>query len=142
MRALTAVLGALIVFSAVAYAAPKNEKKTMYITIHGKNYAVWLEANETAQAIAAALPLDLKMERFGGHEFWATLPFVPPFAQPRTSQIKAGHVYYWDGWNAFVINYIDWDISPYKVVHIGEIADRTICAVLDKAPEHITAKAE
>ena len=142
MKALFAMLGALAVFSNAGYAAPKSVKPVMSVMIDGKKYAVRLENNETAQTIAAALPLELTMERFGGHEFWAKLPFVPPFAQPRTSQIKAGHVYYWDGWNAFVINYIDWDISPYKVVHIGEIADRTICAVLDKAPEHITAKAE
>ena len=141
MKALSAALGLLMICSA-AFAAPKSVKNTMFVAINGKNYAVRLEANETAQAIAAALPLDLKMERFGGHEFWATLPFVPPFAVPRTSQVKSGHVYYWDGWNAFVINYIDSDIAPYNVVHVGEIADKTICAVLDKAPEHITAKAE
>ena len=108
----------------------------------GMKIVVGDKSLKNAQAIAAALPLDLKMERFGGHEFWAKLPFVPPFAHPRTSQVKAGHVYYWDGWNAFVVNYIDSDIAPYNVVHVGEIADKTICAVLDKAPEHITAKAE
>ena len=47
-------------------------------------------------------------------------------------------MYYWDGWNAFVINYIDSDISPYKVVHIGEITDQSVVDVLTNAEEQIT----
>lgn len=66
------------------------------------------------------------------------LPFTPVFDQIRTSEIKAGHVYYWDGWNAFVINYVDYDISPYKVVHIGEITDTAISSYLQNADENIS----
>ena len=50
---------------------------------------------------------------------------------------QAGHVYYWDGWNAFVINYIDSDISPYKVVHIGEIKDKSVCNILTAGADNI-----
>ena len=129
-------------FAALALCVPalaEEEKQTMQIVIGDRHYEIRLERNETAQAIAAALPLSFEMKRFGGHEFYATLPFRPPFAAERTSQIKAGCVYYWDGWNAFVINYIDWDISPYKVVRVGEIADKSICTALDAASDSIAA---
>lgn len=46
-------------------------------------------------------------------------------------------MYYWDGWNAFVINYIDSDIGPYKVVHIGEIKDKSICDILATGTDNI-----
>lgn len=53
---------------------------------------------------------------------------------------NAGHVYYWDGWNAFVINYVDYDIAPYKVVHIGEITDAKISSYLQNADENIVIR--
>ena len=53
------------------------------------------------------------------------------------SDIKAGHIYYWDGWNAFVINFEDYDISPYKVVHIGEIKSEDISDILKNSGEII-----
>lgn len=57
------------------------------------------------------------------------------------SQIKAGHLYYWGGWNAFVINYEDADISPYKVAHLGEV-DGDISEVLRKAADKVTVRVE
>ncbi|WP_455617358.1 cyclophilin-like fold protein [Eisenbergiella sp.] len=65
----------------------------------------------------------------------AELPFTPFFDETRTSEIKAGHVNYWD---AFVMNYIDYDISPYKVVHIGKITDQSVVDVLTSAEEQVT----
>lgn len=66
-------------------------------------------------------------------------PVRPEFAAERTSHIQAGHLYYWDGWNAFVINYEESSIEPYKVVHIGKInnADE-FCAYLRKANDNIS----
>lgn len=49
-------------------------------------------------------------------------------------------MYYWDGWNAFVINYIDSDISPYNVVHVGEITDAGISDLLADAEENISIR--
>ena len=51
-------------------------------------------------------------------------------------------MYYWDGWNAFVINYIDSDITPYEVVHIGEITDASVSEMLENAEDTITIKVE
>lgn len=83
----------------------------MKITINGTPYEVLLDENVTVADIVGHLPLELEMERYADHEYYAELPFTPAFDEERTSQIKAGHVYYWDGWNALVVNYIDWDIT-------------------------------
>lgn len=102
----------------------------MKIIMDGKTYSVLPDANITFNEISQKLPLELSMKNFGKHEFWAELPFKPEFAMERTSKILEGHIYYWDGWNAFVINYIDWDIAPYSVVHLGKIEDKSICDTL------------
>lgn len=118
-----------------------EETQIMNITLDGQNYSVSLDNNETFKDIMNHLPLDLSMVRYAEHEYYAELPYKPVFDENRTSDIKAGHVYYWDGWNAFVINYVDYDIAPYKVVHIGEITDKSIVDVLMNADEHISIQA-
>lgn len=116
------------------------EAEKMKINVGKTEYTVTLDKNSTAQDIAANLPLkNITMKRFGGHEFYHSLSFTPRFASETTSSILAGHVYYWDGWNALVINYIDWDIAPYKVVHVGEITDKSICKELENSSDEIRA---
>ncbi|MBR1777324.1 MAG: hypothetical protein IJ752_01910 [Alphaproteobacteria bacterium] len=115
------------------------EGKTMKIVLDGKAFNVMLDNNGTTEDILKHLPLTLDMVQYAGHEYYASLPFTPFFDRERTSHILAGHIYYWDGWNAFVINYIDYDIAPYKVVHIGEIADKSVIDVLRQA-ENVSVK--
>ncbi len=115
--------------------ANEGENYTMKIEINKIVYEVKLDRNKTVSDILKNMPLSLSVTRYAGHEYYAALPFTPAFDENRTSKIKAGHVYYWDGWNAFVINYIDWDIAPYKVVHIGKITDSRVSDMLAKANE-------
>ena len=135
------ILLALLVI-ALPVSAFASEKIT--IDLEGKSYTVELEDNVTVNDIVKNLPLSLKLTRFGGHEFYSELAFRPEFASERTSHILAGHLYYWDGWNAFVINYIDWDISPYNVVHLGQVLDESesqeLCRVLRACEDSINAK--
>lgn len=114
-----------------------SEELTMNITIGDMTYAVRLDDNETTRDIVENMPLEMSMVRYAGHEYYSELSFTPEFDSNRTSNIKAGNVYYWDGWNAFVINYEDYDISPYKVVHIGEITDAGISQYLSNAEDTI-----
>lgn len=90
---------------------PESEEESMTIKVNETEYEVVLDHNETVKNIVENMPLTLDMVRYAGHEFYSELPFTPAFDQEGTSEIKAGHVYYWDGWNAFVINYV----SCYKV---------------------------
>ena len=55
-------------------------------------------------------------------EYYASLSEKPTIeGVTTTSDIKASGIYYWDGWNAFVINFEDTNIAPYRVVHIGNV---------------------
>lgn len=110
----------------------------MKIEINNINYDVELDHNLTTNDILKNLPLQLHLSRYANHEYYSELPFKPNFDKTRTSKIKAGHLYYWDGWNAFVINYEDYDITPYKVVHIGKILDTNIIDILKSANKEIT----
>ena len=115
----------------------EGEEDNMTIRLNEIEYEVTLDQNETVKDIVSNMPLNLDVVRYAGHEFYSELPFTPTFDKDRTSEIKAGHVYYWDGWNAFVINYIDSDISPYKVVHIGEVKDKSVCDILATGTDNI-----
>ena len=121
------------------YICISAEKNSITISFAGKNYTAELEDNSTVRDILKGMPLSLDMQRYAGHEYYAELPFRPEFAAERTSLIQAGHLYYWDGWNAFVINYEESNIEPYKVVHLGKInnADE-ICAYLRKANDNVS----
>lgn len=115
----------------------EGEDRTMHVTINNTDYEVELDSNITVDEIVNKLPLDLTLVRYAEHEYYAELPFTPAFAKETTSNIKAGHLYYWDGWNAFVINFEDYDITPYKVVHIGEIKSSQVSDMLRKADKNI-----
>ncbi len=117
-----------------------TEKQSMNFIIAGKKYKAKINDNKTSQDIIKNLPLSLKYVRYAEHEYYAELPFKPVFDKERTSHILAGHIYYWDGWNAFVINYKECDISPYKVVHIGEIEDKSIIKYLETAEKNISVE--
>ena len=120
----------------------KENQVNMKIIIDDKEYEVELFDSITKEEILSIRPLDLTLSRYAGHEYYAELPSKPTMDSNTTSNILAGHIYYWDGWNAFVINYEDYDISPYKVVHIGEIKDKSIIEYLKNADKEINVKLE
>lgn len=139
MKIAMLILCLIVLIAGLPCVSMSAEKNSIVINLDGKNYAAELEDNVTVRDILEGLPLSLDIQRYAGHEYYAELPFRPEFAAERTSHIKAGHLYYWDGWNAFVINYEEYDITPYKVVHLGKInnADE-ICAYLRKANDIIS----
>lgn len=115
----------------------KGVPSMMTIKISGKEYKVKLEDNITTQDLVKNMPLELNMVRYANHEYYDKLPITPRTAAGRTTILKAGYVYYWNGWNSLVINYIDYDISPYQVVPIGEVTDSSINEVLKNSGEKI-----
>ncbi len=120
----------------------EEDMTTMKILIDNKEYEVDLINSVTLTDILNMKPLDLKLVRYAGHEYYSELPSKPTMDSNTTSKILAGHIYYWDGWNAFVINFEDYDITPYKVVHIGEIKDKSIIEYLENAGNEINVKLE
>ena len=120
----------------------KENVNTMKVIINDKSYEVELFDSVTKNEIINMLPLELTLQRYAEHEYYSELPTKPTMDENTTSNILAGDIYYWDGWNAFVINYEDYDITPYKVVHIGEIKDKSIVDYLRKADKNVKIKLE
>lgn len=113
------------------------------INVDGKVYHAYTEANVTVREILERLPLKLDMTRYAGHEFFAELPFRPKSSETRTSQLKAGGIYYWGGGNSFVINFKDYDIAPYNSVYIGMVKEaEELCAYLRGAGESVSVSVE
>ena len=113
---------------------------TTTIIVDSEEYEVSLIPSDTLADILAMRPLDLELVRYAGHEYYAELPETPEMSEDTTSHSRAGHLYYWDGWNAFVINFEDYDIAPYQVVHLGEITDKEIVEYLRDAGNTINVK--
>lgn len=114
----------------------------MNIVINNKTYEVELIDGVTSKDIVEKLPLELKLNRYAEHEYSGELPFTPKMDKNTTSNVVVGHLYYWDGWNSFVINYKDLDISPYKVVDLGDIKDKSIVEILENADRSINVRLE
>lgn len=113
----------------------------MKITINNKIYDIKLDNNIVVDEIVSKVPFELEMINYAGHEFYDELPFTPSSkGVGQTSDLKAGHIYYWAGGNSFVLNYRDFDISPYKSVHIGEFTDMSVIDVLKKGSSKIDIK--
>ena len=116
---------------------PEGEEETaVVVTVEGVEYAARLNGTRTAEDILGMMPLALSMQRFAEHEYYAELPARPSIeGVPATSRIEAGGIYYWEGWNAFVFNYIDSDIAPYGVVQVGTFDEGLNDYLLSSAPD-------
>ena len=120
----------------------EKSEKAMKLTLNAQEYNVTLNDNSTIDDILKLLPMTLEMQRYAGHEYYASLSETPTIeGVTKTSDIKAGGIYYWDGWNAFVINFEDINIAPYKVVHVGDI-NGNIVSELDKSGDTITVNVQ
>lgn len=120
----------------------EKSEKTMRLILNAQEYNVTLNDNSTIDDILKLLPMTLKMQRYAGHEYYASLLETPTIeGVTTTSDIKAGGIYYWDGWNAFVINFEDTNIASYKVVHVGDI-NGNIVSELDKSGDTITVNVQ
>ena len=102
-------------------------KKTMKITLDGKEYDFWTEGNTLGEAIRKIVPLQIKLSRSADHEYYASLHEKIDFAEAEgTSHVKAGWVYFFKDWNALSINFKDMDIAPYRVFVVGKVSEDMI----------------
>lgn len=110
----------------------------MKITIDGKSYGVTLAQNALGESIAAMCPMTLTLSRSGNHEYYAALPDkAQTKGAEETSQVKRGGVYYFAAWNAFSLEFIDKDITPYKAFTVGQMEEK-LAALLETAGEKLT----
>lgn len=117
-------------------------KKSMKLTIDGKEYTATLNDNRTVEDILTMLPMELTLQRYAGHEYYSSLPHKPSIkGVPMTSDAHAGGIYYYDGWSAFTVLFGDAHIAPFKVVHIGDVVE-DIITPLAAAGETVEAMVE
>ena len=128
---------ALVVYTVIN---PVLAEDTMKIQINNTDYTVTTDNNKTTSDIIANMPFDLNVSLYDNHEYYATLPFTPRTDGNQTSHLLAGHIYYWAGGNSFVINFADFDISPYSSVHIGEIVDKSAIDAMRNIGDKIDIK--
>ena len=113
----------------------------MELKLDGKSYTVKLNENKTVRDILDMLPLTLHLQRRGGHEYYDALPEKPEIAGvPMTSNAHAKGIYYYDGWTAFTVLFGGANISPFRVVHIGDVVEDEIIEHLKKAGETVLAE--
>ena len=78
----------------------------------------------------------------GGPLYYAALPDkAQTKGAEETSQVKRGGVYYFAAWNAFSLEFIDKDITPYKVFTVGQMEEK-LAALLEAAGEKLTITVE
>ena len=110
----------------------------MKAILDGKEYAIFLEYHTLAKEIAALCPMELRISRSGGHEYYGTLSGKVDAKQARqTSVVRAGGVYYFAAWNTFSLVSRDSDIRPYSVHVVGQAEDR-LTEVLTQAGRSVS----
>ena len=116
--------------------------KSIKLTVNGKAYTATLQNNRTVEDVLQMLPMELTLQRYAGHEYYASLPKKPSITGvPMTSDAHAGGIYYYDGWSAFTVLFGDAHIAPYEVVHLGDV-NEDIIAPLAAAGATVEAKIE
>ncbi len=118
--------------------------KSIKLTLDGKAYTATLNDNRTVEDVLQMLPLELTIQRYAEHEYYASLPQKPSITGvPMTSYAHAGGIYYYDGWSAFTILFGDAHIAPYEVVHLGDVNENVdVIVLLASAGTTVKAKIE
>ena len=96
-----------------------------------------LSAKRPGREHRGDVPDDATLSRSGNHEYYASLPDkAQTKGAEETSQVKRG-VYYFAAWNAFSLEFIGEDITPYKVFTVGQMEEE-LAALLETAGAKLT----
>ncbi|MFD0897831.1 cyclophilin-like fold protein [Loigolactobacillus binensis] len=86
------------------------------------------------------MPQTLTLQRRGDIEYYAKLSQQSETAGiATTAQIHAGGLYYYQAWNVLSFQLQDADITPFKMIYLGELNAALIKALQVTKPE-FTAK--
>ena len=108
------------------------------IAINGREYAATLPDNDAVRQLAAQFPINETFQKSGNHEFFCKLKKgIDVSGLSGTSDIHKNGIYYFEGWKALSFVYRDMNISPYKVVLLGDFED-DVCPVLEAAEVDVT----
>lgn len=99
----------------------EKDMKRLKITIGERTFAATLEDNATARALAALLPLHVRMTEHGGNEKYYDLPVSLPTDTYLPGTIRAGDIMLW-GSDCLVLFYKTFQ-SGYSYTRIGSVDD-------------------
>ena len=112
------------------------------ITINKKDFSAKLADSEPVRQLAEQLPAERDFERSGNHEFFCRLGTgLDVSGQTGTSDIHKNGIYFFDGWKALSFVYKDMNISPYKVVWLGDFSE-DVCRTLEESDGRISVRME
>jgi len=109
----------LLMLSGYVIAAPEPKEKLMWMTIGDKRFAITLDDNESARALAQLLPLTLDMTELNANEKYATLPQRLPTRAARPGTIHNGDLMLY-GNDTLVIFYQTFE-STYAYSRLGRV---------------------
>ncbi|WP_079228189.1 cyclophilin-like fold protein [Pseudomonas putida] len=109
----------LLMLSGCVIAAPEPKEELMWMTIGEKRFAITLDDNESARALAQLLPLTLDMTELNANEKYATLPQRLPTRAARPGTIHNGDLMLY-GNDTLVIFYQTFE-STYAYSHLGRV---------------------
>ncbi len=110
------------------------------ITLDDIEYNGLLKDMPLIDDIASVLPIELTFERGGDREYYASMNIDPEIHEScRSSRIERNGLYWFPEWKAFCIVLNDTDISPYSVIHLGDMDD-DIASVLLRRVNNVKLK--
>jgi hypothetical protein len=99
--------------------ASDQQAQQITLTVNGKQFAVTLENNATANAFKDMLPLTLNMTELNANEKFADLPRTLPTNRYNPGTIEVGDILLY-GSSTVVVFYKKFD-TPYSYTKIGKI---------------------
>lgn len=121
VQAVRALFFAVALLSAFIEPAMAAEKTMITATVGGKSFTLVLEDNAAARALAARLPLRLRMSELNGNEKYFSLDAPLPTQSERPGRIRAGDFMLY-GDNCLVLFYGTFS-SAYSYTRLGRAAD-------------------
>lgn len=98
--------------------------------LDGKDYNGYLKDMRLNDEICSAFPAALEFERGGDREYYTLMDIVPEVHDAcRTSKVERNGIYWFPEWRALCVVMSDTDISPYTVIHLGDMDDDLAAAI-------------
>ena len=133
------ILSVMIVTTASAQTFKKNYMK---VTINSQEYHVKVNNDPMVAQILAMCPMTLAVNRSGDHEYYGRLPQKADDRKSRqTSEAHKNELMYFGGWNCLTLLFEDVNVTPYKLVKLGEF-EEDITDLLKSSPAEITVRIE
>ena len=112
------------------------------LTLNNKVYHANMKDIPLVKQILNMCPFDLKYQRSQEHEYYSALPKQTDTKGNKfESKAKKNQIWLFSDWNAFCLIFKDCDISPWKIIHLGDFVE-DISADLMKCPANINIKCE